>query len=54
MTIYEQLRKDSTIAWHELYAEERAKREEIETKYNFLAKKVQEFALEEKNKIKEK
>jgi hypothetical protein len=54
MTIYEQLRKDSTISWHKLYAEEREKRKEIEIKYKFLAEKIQEFALEEKNKIKEK
>jgi hypothetical protein len=54
MTLYEQLRKDSTISWHKLYAEERKKRKEIKIKYKFLAKKIQEFALEEKNKIKEK
>jgi len=40
MTLYEQLRKDSTISWHKLYAEERAKRKEIETKKNIEKKQL--------------
>jgi hypothetical protein len=48
---FEQLHKDSSVAWHRLYAKERAKREEVEAKYELLTTQIRELTLEKKNKV---
>ena len=43
------LAEKSGTCWHELYTEEKAKREELEAKYNQLLQQIKEEGLERAN-----